>query len=305
MSPDNAIRELARTQRCVLLSQQLYAAGLTAAAIRHRIKDGSLFRLAPRVLALGGAPITKEMLWFGAWLECGGRSAISHETDAEQWAFPGFRSRSIHVIRLRDGVFPPVSLARVHTTRELPDTQIVEVDGLLVTTPARTLFDLAPRIHPLRLEKLVDRAWSRRLVDWRIMHRTFNELHRRGRAGIALMRELLEERPVDYVPPESNLEARFRQVLRDDLQPEMDRQVNVGDQQSWRGRGDFIDRDKKIIVEIQSDLHHTSVSDMRSDEARRDAITEAGWQVIEITEFELWHRPTVVQRKVRDARTGR
>ena len=169
------------------------------------VRNGSLVRLAPRVLAIGGAPITDELLLFAAWLECGGRSALSHETAAAHWGFPGFRSRPIQLVRRRDGTFPPVSLGRVHTTRELPDTQVVEADGLLVTTPARTLFDLAPRIHPGRLEKLLDRAWSRRLVNWRIMNRTFIELQRRGRPGIRIMRELLEARPVDYVPPDSNL----------------------------------------------------------------------------------------------------
>lgn len=305
MTFDSDLRALARAQRCAFTTTQAVALGASEGMLRQRVRNGSLVRLAPRVFVIGGAPITDEVLLLAAWLECGGRSALSHETAAAHWGFPGFTNKPIQLLRRRDGTFPPVSLGRVRTTRELPDTQIVDADGLLVTTPARTLFDLAPRIHPGRLEKLLDRAWSRRLVDWRIMHRTLLELRRRGRAGIRVMRDLLEVRPVDYVPPDSNLEARFRQVLRDGFQPEMDRQVNVGNDVAWLGRVDFVDRAKKVIVEVQSDLHHTSVSDRQADEARICALTEAGWQIVEIPEFELWYRPTEVRRKVRAARSGR
>lgn len=260
-------------------------------------------RIAPRVCVIGGVPIAEPVRIFAAWLECGGRRALSHGTAAAHWGFPGFSASPIEIVRLRDGVFPPVSLARVHTTRKLPDTQVVAHDGLLVTTPARTLFDLAPRIHPGRLEKLLDRAWARRQVNWPIMHRTFRELQCKGRTGIVVMRELLDARPIDYVPPASNLEARFQKVLDDGGLPAMDRQVNVGDEVSWLGRVDFIDRERKLIVEVQSDLHHTSLSDQASDAERKAAMTEAGWVFVEAREFHVWHRPDVVLQQIR--RSGR
>ena len=40
------------------------------------------------------------------------------------------------------------------------------------------------------------------------------------------------------------------------------------------------------------------VSDRQADDARICALTKAGWQVVEIAEFELWHRPADVLRKV-------
>jgi very-short-patch-repair endonuclease len=305
MSIDDDIRAMAVRQRSVVLSEQLAELGLTNNGIRHRVRDGSLVRIAPRVLVVGGAPVTAEMRLFAAWLECGGLRALSHGTAAAHWRFPGFKALPIEVLRARDGVFPPVSLARVHTTRELPDTQVVDHDGLLITTPARTLLDLAPRVHPGKLERLLDRAWSHRQVNWAIMQRTFRELQSRGRPGIAVMRELLDARPVDYVPPASGLEARFQKVLRDGGLPELDRQVNVGNDVRWLGRVDFIDRERKMIVEVQSDLHHTSLSDLADDAARRVAMEAAGWLFVEVDDFEVWHRPDVVRARVTTARTGR
>ena len=229
-------------------------------------------------------------------------SAVGFDTAAAHWSFPGFRFEPIHVIRLRDGTFPPVRFARLHTTTVFTNTQLVDSDGVLITTPARTLFDLAGQVHPGRLERLIDRAWARRLINWHIMNRTFRELQSRGRAGIAVMRELLEARPIDYAPPESNLEARFRQLLRDDGQVEMDRQLNVGSERAWLGRVDFIDRPMRLIVEIQSNLHHTSISDQRDDEQRRDDMERAGWKFAEVSEWDLWHAPSRVQQQVRALR---
>jgi hypothetical protein len=59
-----------------------------------------------------------------------------------------------------------------------------------------------------------------------------------------------------------------------------------------------------VIVEVQSTVHHTSVSDRASDDQRRDAMVRAGWQFVEVDEFEVWHRPEVVRQRVRAARSG-
>jgi hypothetical protein len=304
VSLDDELRTLARTQRCVFTTEQAMSLGATEGMLRQRLRSRMVERLAPRVFVMSGVPVTEELRIYAGWLECGGRSAVSHGTAAAHWRFPGFRRLPVQVVRLRDGTFPPVSAARVHTTRELPDTQVVASEGLLITTPARTLFDLAPIVHPARLERLVDRAWSHRLVNWRLMHRTFVELQRRGRPGIAIMRELLEARPVDYVPPASGLESRFQDVLARDGQRPMDRQVNLGDDHRWIGRVDFFDREAKLVVEVQSEVHHTSITDEADDLERRAALITAGWRFIEVDEFEVWHRPDAIQQRLRAARSG-
>ena len=71
------------------------------------------------------------------------------------------------------------------------------------------------------------------------------------------------------------------------------------------GRVDFFDRASRVIVEVQSDLHHTSVSDRASDTERRNALIDAGWQFVEVTEYEVWHQPDVVCRRLRTVRDGK
>ena len=65
------------------------------------------------------------------------------------------------------------------------------------------------------------------------------------------------------------------------------------------GRVDFRHSFHKVIVEIDSDLHHTSISDRRRDTIRRKALEAAGWIVIQVTEFELWHQPEKMLDRIR------
>jgi very-short-patch-repair endonuclease len=304
MSLDEALRDLARQQRCIFTTEQAHLLGATRAALQHRMRTGALIRIAPRLYCLGGVRLTTDMLLQAALLECGGNVAIGRESAAAFWRMPGFKLEPVHTLRWRDGEFRPTTLARRHTTRALPDTQLVDRDGITLTTPARTLFDLAPLVSLGRLERLLDRAWSHRLIDWRIMHRTLRELEQRGRPGIVAIRSLLAERPPEYVPPASGLESRFRKVLQDDGQSSMERQLNLGNDEMWLGRVDFIDRDRKLIVEVQSDLHHTSISDCRADAERRCGLEQAGWRVDEVREWDLWHRARAVAARVRTLRSG-
>jgi len=301
VSIDDALRSLAARQRGLVTTRQARDLGLSRSALTHRLHRGALERVTRGVLRVGGAPVSTGQHLLGAVLACGGRCAVARASAAAIWGLPGFQPLPAHIVRQRDGTVPMTVPATVHTTTILPDSHLAELDGLRVTTPARTLVDLAGHVHPERLERLIDTAWSRRLVDGRLLHRTLHELEERGRAGIVVMRELLEVRGPDYRPPESNLEARFSRVLADDGLPPMERQVDVGGE-AWIGRIDFVDRACKVLVEINSDLHHTSLSDRRRDASRRAELEGAGGNLIEITEFELWFRPQEVADRTRRAR---
>ncbi len=108
---------------------------------------------------------------------------------------------------------------------------------------------------------------------------------------MAKLRQLVDDRPLDYRPPESNLEARVAEVLTSAFEPPLERQVDLGDDDDWLGRVDYLDRELRIVFEIQSDLFHSSVSDRARDRARRERLEAAGWLVVEIPEFDVWHRP--------------
>jgi very-short-patch-repair endonuclease len=116
-----------------------------------------------------------------------------------------------------------------------------------------------------------------------------------------VLRTLLDERGDDYVPPASNLECRFAAVIARAGLPEMRRQVDSGGD-AWVGRVDFRDARLPLIVEVQSERYHTALTDQQADGVRLAALRVDGFEVVEVTEDQVWHRPEEVVRLIEDAR---
>lgn len=127
------------------------------------------------------------------------------------------------------------------------------------------------------------------------------DLARRGRPGIRLMREIIDERRDNWRPADSGLEFRFAELAQRAGATDLVRQVDVGDEHGWIGRVDFVDRRRRIVVETDTALHHGSLTDRRYDENRRARLRLAGWQVIVVTDFDVFHRPEMVVAMLRDA----
>lgn len=129
------------------------------------------------------------------------------------------------------------------------------------------------------------------------------ELLEHGRTGSALMRRLLMARGAGYIPPASGLEARFLAVLADAGVEAPECQVDLGGE-CWIGRVDHLFRRWHIVVEIDSELHHSSKLDRESDARRDDALRAAGFDVLRFTDEKLWEHPGDVVGEVRAAIAG-
>jgi hypothetical protein len=153
-----------------------------------------------------------------------------------------------------------------------------------------------------RMERMVDTAWSKRLVSGATMHDMLGELAQRGRPGIRVMRQVLASRGRDYVPPASGLESRVIQLLDKAGERPMRRQVDSGDGEGWIGRVDLRDDDLPFILEVQSERFHTSLIDRQLDAQRIERLRRAGFVVAEVTDVQVWQRPAEVAEAVRDGR---
>ena len=298
---DRAIHGIASAQHGAFSRSQARAAGVTRQMLATRLRRGDLLQLSHDVFVVSGAPDTDRRAAVAATLSVN-PSALSHGSAAAFWSLPGFRLRPLEIISTRpQRASSPSALARVHTTTCLPARHLTRADGLLVTVPVRVLFDLAGTIHPGRLERLLDAAWRLRLVTGRLLRRTLADLAEHGRPGIQVMRELIDERGDDYRPTESNAEGRFQELMRKAGIHSFERQVDVG-ACDWLGRVDFRDREVPLVVEIDSETFHASLTDQMHDHQRRDALRAAGYEVMVIASYDLWHCPREVQARVLAAR---
>jgi len=288
---DRQLRTLAERQHGVLARRQARELGAGPDLVRRRIESPDWELMTPVVLRLVGTATTFRQRAMAATLDVGPGAAVSHESAACLWRLPGFPTSAMHVSR----TVGRSSVARVHRTC-LPVEHVQRVEGVPVTSPARTIFDLAGVLHPGRTERALDNALGRRLTTVAELHQVTADLSARGRPGSAVMRRLLAARDASYIPPESNLERRFESILRAAGVHVPQRQRDVGGAE-WIGRADYLDPARKVVVEIESDIHHSTLLDEEADRRRDVALRAAGYRTVRVREFDVWHRPDEVVRR--------
>ena len=83
--------------------------------------------------------------------------------------------------------------------------------------------------------------------------------------------------------------------------PRLDGLIDVGGDR-WVGRVHLHDPDSPLIVEVQSGPSHSALADTAHDGRRLADLRAAGFEVVEITDAQAWHRPDEVVAAVRAAR---
>lgn len=298
------MRRLAEQQHGVVSRSQVRHLGADRKSLSRRLHTEEWVAPTREVLRIVGSLPGFHQTCMIAALHFGDGSVISGVTAARLWGLPGFSSPVIEASRQRRRATHQRQGIQVvlHRPRLLPEHHCTSVQGIPVTTVARTLFDLAGALHPGRTERALDNALTRKLVGVGLetMRAVTIELLEHGRTGSALMRRLLMARGAGYIPPASGLEARFLAVLARAGVETPECQVDLGGD-CWIGRVDHHFRRWHIVAEIDSELHHSSKLDREGDARRDDALRAAGFEVLRFTEEQVWEHPDEVVAEVRGA----
>lgn len=300
---DIAVRHHAERQHGLITSRQTRALGMHKRQLAHRTATGSLEWITPRVLRVPGSPPTPQQELLTAVLDAGRHAALSHTTALAHWGVRGFVIEPLHVIRRRDVDDHALERATLHEVRFLPASEVRTLEGIPVVSPSLGLLQLAgTRCTLRRLGAAIDAAWSDRLVTYSTLVAIDRLMSRQGRPGLRAFRALVEERGPGYVPPASNLEGRFAQILERAGRPPMQRQVDTSSEEGWIGRVDFRDRVLPVIAEVQSERFHRGLTAENADHRRLTALRDAGFEVVEVTDADLFHRADAVVEAIDAAR---
>jgi very-short-patch-repair endonuclease len=282
----------------VVTRAQAVAAGISSEGIRHRVRKRRWIAATRGVFRLAGAPQTPRQGALVAVFASGPGAVLSCASAAGLHGLPGFSIDPLTISVPRNGRRSFQSV-RIEETLALPGHHVTTVDGIPCTTVARTLFDLCGDVHAGRAERALDTALSRKLVTHTSLCRMLDDLAEHGRAGTVLFRTLLEERAEEYVAPESELEARFIELTRRFGLPEPERQVDLGDDDGWIGRVDFLFRGARVVVEVDGAAFHDGLLDHRRDAERDERLVAAGWTVLRFRWDDVVDHPARVAQSIR------
>jgi Protein of unknown function (DUF559) len=180
--------------------------------------------------------------------------------------------------------------------------EVDRVNGIPVTTSARTLLDLAATLDRHRLARAIDRAEALRLAS----PTSLVELIARypGRRGVAKLRAIINDTQIGFALTRSEFEDRFLAFIDDEELPRPEMNVWLEMRQGWV-EADCVWRVARLIVELDGRAFHYSAGAFEGDRARDRALIAAGWRVVRVTWRQLTREPAALSADLRAALSHR
>ncbi|MEP6981573.1 MAG: hypothetical protein ABJA16_12485 [Nakamurella sp.] len=288
--------------------------GWTDAELRDRVRGGDLTRIRRGGYAhgidLGGlSPESRHRL--AVTLARAGISvgAISHASAAALWDLPlvGTDLGRVHATlpkATRTGRIGPER--HDHTAMLAPD-EVTEIDGIPVTTPARTLVDLARSGPPSTAVVCADAALQRALVTAAALGRALDRA--KGRPGVNRARRALTAADGrSESPGETLTRLALRTVAALDLQVDI-----TDDDGRFLGRADFGVEDAALLIEFDGREKYLSYrrpgqpieEAVLAEKRREDQLRALGYGLVRVVWKDLGTPAALADRVRRAVMRGR
>lgn len=284
-----ALVNLVRKQHGVVARDQLLALGLSPGAIEFRLAQHRLWPIHGGVYAFSPAVLSPAGRQNAALLAIRPDPLLSHDSSAARQGLMRAGAR-IHVSiatrvpRRLDGVV-------VHRPRRIDPEDRVRVDGIPMTSLARTYLDLGQSLSYPRLQKVIEEADRTDRLDIRAVQEVIERYA--GHRGCRPLRRIVS----DYLwTPDSNegMERDFQLLLADFGLPTP--QVNVLveglDVDCWWPASRF-------VVELDSRGWHKTWQAHERDRKRDAILIRAGISSLRITQRRIHKEPVEVAEDVR------
>ncbi len=291
---DAQLAQLAPARHAVFALEELVGLGLSERAVYRRATAGRLHRVHRGVYSLVPPPLlTLHGRYRAATLACSGSrhlAALSHRSAADLHGLRICHRRTVEVIVPgRSTHRHPV--IQTHRSVNLAPEDLTTVEGIVVTTPARTCLDLAAVVPRRAVERALDQGKILRTLD---LGELLEQLRRNpAHPGAGRLRATLTGLRVGETLTASVLEEVLLAVCRllDDVPaPECNAAVDPGDGGPLL-RPDAVWRAQRVAVEVDGERFHLTRRAFQDDRLRDQRLTAAGWRVIRTTARQLRERP--------------
>jgi very-short-patch-repair endonuclease/predicted transcriptional regulator of viral defense system len=290
---ESAIGRLAAHQHGIVTARQLAARGLGRNEISRRVAAGRLHRVHHGVYAVGHPILTRHGHWIAAVLACGPDAALSHTSAAALWEIRPTDAARIDVTvpstggRARPGL-------RIHRTPTLRPAAITPPHAIAVTTPTRTLLDLAATLPRRALEKALDQAEIRQLFDLTALD-AIARAHARHH-GTARLQDALASHRAGTTLTRSELEERFLALCERHYIPRPRVNHRIADLEV-----DFHFPAHRLVVEVDGYRYHHTRTAFERDRHRDAILAQAGYRVLRFSHRQVTREPAQVAAALRSS----
>jgi very-short-patch-repair endonuclease len=210
---------------------------------------------------------------------------LSHRSAAELWGIREAQAGPIDVTLVGDRKRRARGLL-IHRRTVLSPQDRRARFGIPVTSPARTLADLAPRLPNTELETAVNEADRLDLIDPARLRVALQDM--KGQEGASRLLHLLDRR--FFRLTDSELERMFLRIVRSARLPTPETGVVLNE-----FRVDFFWRDLGLVVETDGLRYHRTPSQQAHDRRRDQVLAAAGLTVLRFTHAQVRSGPEEVK----------
>ena len=279
---------LGERQHGVVTPVQLVGIGLSDQGINRRVADGRLWRIHKGVYAVGRPTLTLHGRFIAAVLSCGPGAALSHVAAGVLLGVLDERGARIDVTVPRGGQRRRRGAVIIHRAA-LSERDVTTKHGIPVTTPARTLIDLADVLPRRQLARALDEAAYLRLDVSGLQPRP-------GRRGSGVLAELLAAHEPGSTRTRSQLEERMLSLCHRFRLPTPEVNATIEGHEA-----DFVWRDERLLAETDGWAAHGTRTAFERDRRRDADLLAAGWRVLRISHERLGREPDWVAERMAEA----
>lgn len=221
-----------------------------------------------------------------AVLAGGEGAALSHGSAAALWEIGTERGGRIEICVLRRCELRRPGM-KIRGRPSMSAQDIVVRDDIPVTSPARTLVDQATVLTPIALERAVNDADKRDLIDPETLRHELASFS--GEPGVRPLRLLLDA--LSFRLSDSDLEIYFRRIVSGSHLP-----IPLSKQRVNHFEVDFFWPELGLVVETDGLRYHRTPSTQIRDARRDRAHVMAGMTPLRFSHYEIRYEPWRVKR---------
>jgi hypothetical protein len=271
----------------------LLADGVTRRQIDRRTRDGRLQQIyADGIYAVGHRALRPRAYRIAAVLAGGRDAVLSHRSAADAHGLldrPPVRHEVIAPLRRRRREAPIVVYRAA-----LHDDEWELLDGVPTTTVARTLLDLAATCRRSIVDRALEAAERRRILDLADVRAVL--ARNRGRRGVATLRDAVERLHPATGDTRSRLEALALRLVTDHGLPQPAVNVLVDGKEV-----DLLWPHDRLVAELDGRETHLTPQAFERDRRRDAELAAAGYRVLRFTWRQLTEDPAFVAAALRAA----